>query len=147
MDVGRMLALTSTVTLFLTISMGGFTTHTGSGLACPDWPLCHGKLFPQPLTASILIEWTHRLFAAVSALFVVLTMGYLYLLYIRDRSYTRLFVRGLITLALLVFQIALGGVVVLQELESILVTLHLSIAVATFGMMVSIATDISKKSH
>jgi heme A synthase len=142
MNVGRTLALTATATLFLTISMGGYTTQTGSGLACPDWPLCHGKLFPQPLTASLLIEWTHRLFAATSALFVILTAAYLY---VRRRSHKGLVVRGLITLLLLLFQIALGGVVVLQELESLLVTLHLSIAVATFGMMVSVATDISRK--
>ena len=32
------------------ISLGGFVRVTGSGLGCPDWPLCYGKIIPQRVT-------------------------------------------------------------------------------------------------
>src|SRR5262245_3887574 len=44
------------------IVLGGVVRATGSGLACPDWPLCHGRLVP-PLQVQVLLEWTHRLVA------------------------------------------------------------------------------------
>ncbi|MER3601199.1 MAG: hypothetical protein C4339_00505 [Nitrososphaerota archaeon] len=139
MNAGRTLSLSATIAIFLTVSMGGYTTQTGSGLACPDWPLCHGKLFPQPMTAALLIEWTHRLLAALSGLLLVSTVLYLLL---RRRKERGLVAKGLLALLLLMVQIWLGGLVVLQELVPVLVTLHLSVAVATFGMMVVLTTSI-----
>ena len=41
------------------ISLGGFVRVTGSGLGCPDWPLCYGKIIP-PMNYHTLIEWGHR---------------------------------------------------------------------------------------
>ena len=46
------------------ISLGGIVRITDSGLGCPDWPLCHGKLLP-PLELHTLIEYSHRLSASV----------------------------------------------------------------------------------
>ena len=31
---------------YLLMVMGSFVTSTGSGLACPDWPLCYGTVTP-----------------------------------------------------------------------------------------------------
>ena len=41
------------------ISLGGFVRVSGSGLGCPDWPLCYDKLIP-PMSYTTLIEWGHR---------------------------------------------------------------------------------------
>ena len=41
------------------VTLGGVVRLTDSGLGCPDWPLCHGKLIP-PAEFHTLIEYSHR---------------------------------------------------------------------------------------
>ena len=53
----------SIATVFL-ISLGSFVRVTGSGLACPDWPLCNGSIIPA-FEYHVLIEYSHRLSAAI----------------------------------------------------------------------------------
>ncbi|MGQ0797351.1 MAG: COX15/CtaA family protein, partial [Methanobacteriota archaeon] len=38
----RLLSIGSAIAVFGTMLMGGYTSASGSGLACPDWPLCRG---------------------------------------------------------------------------------------------------------
>src|SRR5947209_14429839 len=58
------LALTSLVVVW-----GGVVGVTGSGLGCPDWPLCHGEFLPS-LDPATRIEWTHRFLAITSGIAV-----------------------------------------------------------------------------
>src|SRR3977135_4108232 len=44
---------------FLVVVWGGVVRVSGSGLGCPDWPLCHGQFLPGLDTAT-QIEWFHR---------------------------------------------------------------------------------------
>src|SRR2546425_302697 len=44
---------------FLVVVWGGVVRVSGSGLGCPDWPLCHGQFLPGLDTAT-RIEWFHR---------------------------------------------------------------------------------------
>ena len=46
------------VTLCL-ILIGNLVHNTGSSLACPDWPLCYGELFPK-MEGGVLYEHGHR---------------------------------------------------------------------------------------
>src|SRR6478609_136126 len=52
------------VVTFLLIIAGAVVRTTGSGDACPDWPLCHGSIIP-PLQLQVWIEWSHRLITSV----------------------------------------------------------------------------------
>src|SRR4051812_27089792 len=47
----------------LLILAGGVVHTTGSSLACPDWPLCYGQVFPE-MTGGVLFEHSHRLIAS-----------------------------------------------------------------------------------
>lgn len=59
-----LLAVTAVMT-YLLIVMGGVVCMTGSGLGCPDWPTCYGRILPPPDLAAI-IEMTHRFFAVTT---------------------------------------------------------------------------------
>jgi heme A synthase len=49
------------------IVLGALVRVHGAGLACPDWPLCFGRLLPQ-MNLEVAFEWTHRLVAGTVAL-------------------------------------------------------------------------------
>jgi heme A synthase len=63
---------TASAMTYLLIVMGGIVCMTGSGLGCPDWPMCYGGLIP-PVDMGAIIETTHRLLAALTAPLIVLT--------------------------------------------------------------------------
>ena len=71
------LLILSILSLFTVIVVGAYVTVANFGDACgssvpQDWPTCLGGLFP-PLQLAPVMEYTHRLFAALSTLFLLLT--------------------------------------------------------------------------
>src|SRR5688500_16107579 len=89
-------------TYFLMV-WGNLVSSTGSGLACPDWPLCHGTVTP-PLRIDIILEWGHRLLAATATILIVATVWRV-LKSDHDAGLKR---AGKVLLALLLIQILLG---------------------------------------
>ncbi|MDO8563123.1 MAG: COX15/CtaA family protein, partial [Candidatus Limnocylindria bacterium] len=67
----RLVAFTF-ITAFLAAAWGGVVRVTGSGLGCPDWPLCHGTFLPQ-FDVATFIEWFHRFIAILSGLSLAAT--------------------------------------------------------------------------
>lgn len=104
--------------LFLLLVWGNLVAGLKAGLACPDWPLCHGKVLP-PFRVDIYMEFLHRVLAAVAG------TALLVLSLVRFRDY-----RGaaravpLVAVALLAGEIAMGALVVLLELPVQLTTVH-----------------------
>lgn len=128
----RRLVLATLVTTFALIVLGGVVRVTGSGLGCPDWPLCHGRLVP-PLEASALIEYSHRLLASVVSVLVIGSAGLATAFYRRTRS---IWLLSLSAVGFLVIQVILGGITVLTELHPDLVTAHLATAEALLAVLV-----------
>src|SRR3990172_6679577 len=66
----RVSALLAAVSAWALVAVGGVVRLTESGLGCPDWPLCEGKVVPAGGTAPA-IEFSHRATAALVTFFVV----------------------------------------------------------------------------
>ena len=118
----RALVYTSLVASFLVVVWGGIVRVTGSGLGCPDWPLCHGQFLPS-LDPATRIEWTHRFLAIVSGLTVAAMIVWTLVAYRADR---RVLALALIAAVLYPLQAVLGGITVVLELPPEWVTVHLA---------------------
>ena len=101
---------------------GGIVRVTGSGLGCPDWPLCHGQFLPS-LDAATRIEWFHRFLAIVAGLTLAALALWTLVRYRRDRRAVA-FVGVAVVLYWL--QAVLGAITVLLELPDTWITLHLA---------------------
>src|SRR5947207_4529579 len=66
-DWFRRLAWATAAATYLLIVFGAVVRVTGSGLGCPDWPLCHGRLVP-PAEVAAIVEYLHRSVAALVGL-------------------------------------------------------------------------------
>jgi heme A synthase len=138
MQLKYVLLLLAIASLFTVIVVGAYVTVSGFGDSCgssvpQDWPTCLGALFP-PLQLGPVMEYIHRLFAALSTLFLLVTV----FVFWRDKGSETTVKRTLyVALALLITQVLLGGVVIAQEEESILVAAHQGLAVLTFGIAVA----------
>ena len=138
MRIQYVLLLLSIVSLFTVIVLGAYVTVADFGNACgssvpQDWPTCLGGLFP-PLQLAPVMEYMHRVFAALSTLFLLVTVFAFW----RDKGSESVVRRTLyVSLALLVAQVLLGGVVIAQEEQSLLVAAHQGLAVLTFGAAVA----------
>src|SRR5262245_37032924 len=67
MRAGRSLYFLTVLLMFATfllIVIGGIVHNTDSGMACPDWPLCYGEVFPE-MKGHILYEHGHRYLATL----------------------------------------------------------------------------------
>ena len=131
-----MLTWAAVVAVFLLMSIGNVVSATGSGLACPDWPLCHGRLIP-PLRPDVLIEYSHRLVAALASLLIVATI----VMAMRRSGQPAIRRMGWTLLALLAAQIGLGGITVLLKLPDLISTAHLVNALLIFGGLLVLAAS------
>jgi heme A synthase len=132
----RGLSLATVLSAFALVVLGGVVRVTGSGLGCPDWPLCHGNLLP-PLETEAIIEYSHRLVAsALVGPLVLATCGLAWIAFRRDRWLT---IPSAAALALLVAQAILGGVTVVNELPGEVVLAHLALGEALLACLVFIS--------
>jgi heme a synthase len=131
----RVLAIAAFAATYVTILLGGNVMASDSGLACPDWPTCHGSLLP-PFSGATAIEWSHRVSAFVTGILVV-AMTIVGLASERRRPV----LRGLSVCAslLILAQALLGGLVVETSLVVGLVLLHFLLATVLFGLLLLIA--------
>jgi heme a synthase len=122
------LGLATTLLAFALIIVGSVVRTTGSGLACPDWPLCQGRLIP-PLQFNVLIEWSHRLLALLVSV-CVLTIAATTVLSRALRP--RLGLLAGLAVLLLFAQVLLGALTVWKLLDPSVVSGHLAVAMLLF---------------
>ena len=129
----RRLAVVTIAATFALIAVGGLVRATDSGLGCPDWPRCFGKLVP-PAELHAWIEHSHRLVASVVMLLVAALVVAAWRTG-QDRVVRRAAVAALV---LVLVQALIGAFVVWWKLRADSVTLHLATALALVGLLIYI---------
>ncbi len=124
-QLGLLALATAAVTAGL-IVYGAWVRVSGSGLGCPDWPLCSGE------GTAAAIEMGHRLWAGIAMLMVLAAavLGFL-----RRREIPGPSVLLIGGAFLILVQAALGGVTVLTDLHGFVRLAHLGLGMSILGLL------------
>ena len=128
------LAFLLSVLIFINILFGPLVRATDSGLACLDWPLCHGKVIPPP-EFRIWMEVGHRIYSGLLG-FVILALAII--IFKNSELRSRFGLSAFTALVVLVNQVILGKLTVTKLLDPGTVNMHLLNAVFLFTLIVSI---------
>jgi len=124
------------IVTYIVMLLGAYTSAIGAGLSCPDWPTCYGTWMPflqpdiiaeSPYSAlQIFAEWAHRGLAMTAGILILgTTIG----AWMTHRKDTLIKWSATGALVLLPLQVTLGGLTVTEDLQPIIVTTHLGVAI------------------
>jgi cytochrome c oxidase assembly protein subunit 15 len=142
----RRIGLLTLAAVYFLILVGGIVRASGSGMGCPDWPTCFGRLIP-PTEESQLppdyhekyigygdtqfnpvktwTEYVNRLVGVTIGIFILMTL-------VRSVPYRKLdppiFQASLAVFLMVGFQAWLGSRVVASELRPVMITAHMVMA-------------------
>jgi heme a synthase len=128
-------AYAATGAFTLIVLSGAAVRLTGSGLGCPRWPRCYGKVYP-PLQAHALIEFSNRMVTipVTIAAFAAFALAF------RRRPYRRDLARLSALLPLgVISQAVLGGLTVRGELAYGWVMGHFALSMLVLAAAVTLA--------
>ena len=127
----ELLTVTAAVATLALIALGAVVRTTGSGLGCPDWPLCHGALLP-PAEKTAIIEYSHRTLASVVGALIVAVAVVTWRVRRHDRTVLAL---ATVALPLLALQAWFGKITVERELPAEVVAVHLATALILLAVL------------
>jgi heme A synthase len=139
----RRLADLTILATFALVVLGGIVRVSESGLGCgpggsgtEGWPLCNGEAVPFFHNTEVIIEFSHRVLAAVVTALIVLLAWTAY----RQLRGLKWPVRASVAAAVLVLvQAGLGGLTVENTLAEELVAAHLGLAILLLGLLLWIS--------
>lgn len=127
-------AILTAASTFVLLIIGGLVHGTGSSLACPDWPLCHGQFLPK-MEHGVFYEHSHRLAASAVATLTWILGVWLFL----DRRHRALRPLAVAAPVMVMAQAVLGGLTVLYKLPRPITLSHLVLSMAFFSVLLVIA--------
>jgi heme a synthase len=152
----RRIGIITIFAVYFLILVGGIVRASGAGMGCPDWPTCFGKLIPPTAEAQLpanyqeiyaergyadtkfnpvktWTEYLNRLTGVTIGFLIFLTLWY-------SRSYLKsdkaIFYLSLTAFFLVGFQGWLGSVVVAQNLNPFIITLHMLMALTIVALLI-----------
>lgn len=150
----------SLILIFIQIFLGGWTSTNYAGLACTDFPTCHGEWIPNmdlkngfnifrnlgqtfegaPISLDALqaIQWIHR----IGAVTVIIYFSYLSFTLMK---YKQLRFESMLLLALIAAQFVIGIANLMLHLPMVLAVSHNLIAALLVIIMTVINTKIKKQ--
>jgi protoheme IX farnesyltransferase len=130
------LAYGAVIAAWIMVAIGAIVRSTGSGMGCPDWPLCHGQLIPPVGDTAAWIEWVHRTWGVVIGFIVLALVVSAW----RTQRQARSVVVGSVAALLLTgFQAYLGKVTVDTGNADQWVTAHFATAMLLVAMLMFVA--------
>lgn len=125
----KYISLSSLIVLYSLMFIGGYVSAAGLGLTCPDWPLCPSGILPSP---EYVIEWVHRLVAAITGALIISTT---IICWLAKNSNQKIKITGTLSAIFVLTQITLGALVIDLKLQALLVAIHLGIGIILFAMV------------
>jgi len=129
------LGLGTALLMFALIVIGAAVRATGSGLSCPDWPLCQGRLIP-PFEFHVLIEWCHRLVALMVGIMLATTALWVWT---HTEARRRLGALAAFAIVLYFVQALLGALTVWKLLSPAMVSSHLAVGTLLFATLLTLS--------
>lgn len=156
----RVLSVSTVVVVYLLILAGGIVRATGSGMGCPDWPKCFGRLIPPTQESQLPVNyrdlyagahgnvepfnaaktWTEYLNRLLGAFTGLLVLGVFATALPLRRFYPSLPILTGIVVLLTGLQAWLGKLVVDRNLHEGTVTLHMLLALLIVGLLILAAS-------
>jgi heme A synthase len=128
------LAYVTTALAFVVILMGALVRGSGADLACPDWPLCNGQVFPFDQGQLQTIHMMHRFAVAGLGLALVLLVWSAY----RNRQAGNVRFLAAGALVLYLAQAGIGALFVASRAEPVWGAAHVGFAAATWTLLVAL---------
>ncbi len=133
MKTAQKVAFTTCVATLVLIAIGVWVRASGSGLGCPDWPLCHGQAVPPgDLGHEPIIEFIHRVAAGAVGILIIITAALAWIYY---RHSEPVLWSATANVPLVGLQGFLGAITVWQELPPEVVATHLLLAMIILSLL------------
>jgi protoheme IX farnesyltransferase len=133
------LAIATLGATYALVIVGALVRVTGSGMGCPDWPLCHGQVIPPIGDERAWIEWLHRTLAAAIGL---LALGVVALALRDHRGRREIVWPAVAVLGVTAFQAVLGKITVDTGNDADAVTAHLATAMLLLALLTYLAIRV-----
>lgn len=123
----KLLSFASLSLVYITMILGVYQSSIHQPLACSEWPLCPNGLLKPPEWRYV-VEYFHRILVVFTASVIYATSIFAF---VKVKTMKRLTLLASIIVSI---QIIIGALVVTERLDIMIVTAHLPIGVALFGI-------------